>query len=381
MSSQKICLAALIIILVVGQVVAGDSANTVTLLLMGDTNIQNRDNPAEAYQHVLATLQAADLRFANLEGPFAGTSRDPRVPDIAHKDGWTHSNPDQVRGLLAAGIDAVGVANNVTYPWQALMRSLAVLDSVGIVYTGGGTNLKGAHRPAIIEKKGVRFGFLQYTATFWPFDHAAETDKPGVATVKVHTYYEPPRQALDKPGQPPIIITIPDEQALRLMQEDIRKLRPQVDVVVASYHWGVSRQATVIDYQRTLARAAIDAGADLVMGHGPHVLQAIEIWRGRPIFFSVGNFVFDWWKQKDARDGLLVRAVVRDKKLAGVSCVPLKRNAENNPVLLDPNTGKGRELFQKLTHLSADGGAELRIEEKQIVVVGVGEEKTTNSGN
>ncbi len=101
---------------------AGDAP--VTVLLMGDTNIQSRENPGSAYQHVLPTLLAADLRFANLEGPFAGTSRDPLRPDIPHKAGWTHSEPEMVQGILDAGIEVVGVANNVTFPWQAMLRSL-----------------------------------------------------------------------------------------------------------------------------------------------------------------------------------------------------------------------------------------------------------------
>ncbi|MDA2939141.1 CapA family protein [Acidobacteria bacterium AH-259-A15] len=352
-------------------VVPDGSEGGVTLLLMGDTNIQDRENPGDAYKHVLPTLKAADVRFANLEGPFAGTSKDPLNADIPHKKGWTHSTPQMVEGLIAAGIDGVGVANNVTYPWQALLRSLAVLDSAKIGYTGGGRNLEQAHHPLIIQRKGVKFGFVQYTATFWPDDHAAEPEKPGVATVKVYTYYEPPRQVLDKPGQPPIIITIPDKKALQLMVEDIQKLRKEADIVVASYHWGVSGDPRVVDYQRTLARAAINAGADIVMGHGPHVLQPVEVWKGKPIFFSLANFTFDWRKMSKSRDGLLVRAVVKEGKLALVSCVPLRRDADNNPVLLDPNQGSGQDMFQELLQLGGEAGAKLTIQGKEIVVGGV----------
>lgn len=186
---------------------------------------------------------------------------------------------------------------------------------------------------------------------------------------------------LDKPGQPPIIITTPDEQALRLMEEDIRQLRAQADIVVASYHWGISRHASVIDYQRTLARSAIDAGADVVIGHGTHVLQPIEFWRGRPIFYGLANYTFDWWKQNNAPNGLLARVVVRNKKLTAVSCVPVQRNAKNNPVLLDPNIGTGRELFEELQRLSADSSVELRIEGKEILVTEGDEDKASNGGH
>jgi len=271
----------------------GASDSTVTLILMGDTNIQDREDPGAAYKHVLTTLKAADLRFANLEGPLSGSSKDPLLPDIPHKRGWKHSEPEMVQGLIAAGIDGVGVANNVTYPWQALMKSLEVLDRANIPYTGGGRNLAEAHEPLVIERKGVRFGFLQYAATVFPYHHAAERERPGIAAVRVRTYYQPPPD-LDKPGQPPIVVTIPDESSLQRMVGDIRRLRKQVDIIVVSYHWGVSGSTKLVDYQRTLARAAVDAGADIVMGHGPHKFQSVEIHNGRPILYSLAQFVFDW---------------------------------------------------------------------------------------
>ena len=116
--------------------------------------------------------EAADIRFVTLEGPFAGASTDPLVPDIPHKS-WTHSEPDQVDTLVAGGIDAVGVANNVTYPWQALMRSLDVLDRAGVAHVGGGKDIQAAHRPLVLERRGVKVGFLSYAATVFPFNHAA----------------------------------------------------------------------------------------------------------------------------------------------------------------------------------------------------------------
>jgi hypothetical protein len=104
-----------------------DGPGTASILLMGDVNIQLRENPEDAFREVMATMRSADFRFMNLEGAFAGASKDPNQPDIPHKT-WQHSEPEQVAALTAARIDAVGVANNVTYPWQALMRSLKALD-------------------------------------------------------------------------------------------------------------------------------------------------------------------------------------------------------------------------------------------------------------
>ncbi len=344
--------------------------DTVVLLLMGDTNLQDRQDPGGAYKYVLPTLRAADVRFTNLEGPFAGTSKDPRLPDIPHKKSWKHSEPEMVQGLVAAGIDGVGVANNVTYPWQALMRSLEVLERAKIPYTGGGRNIEQAHEPLIIESKGLRFGFHQYAATVFPYNHAADADTPGIAAVKIHTYYKPPPE-LDKPGQPAIVVTIPDEDSLQRMVDDIRDLRRRVDILVVSYHWGVSASTKLVDYQKTLAHAAVDAGADIVFGHGPHKYQRVEIHKGKPILYSLSNFVFDWPVMRRFPEGLLARACIKNGKLAGLSLVPLWIGEDNNPRLYDPNVGKGRELYEYLLSVTGEEGARLTVKGQEIVVEGI----------
>ena len=345
-----------------------DGPEITSILFMGDTNIQLRERPEEAFKHVMPTLRAADLRILNLEGPFAGASTDPRVPDIPHKD-WQHSEPDQVAALTAAEIDAVGVANNVTYPWQALMRSLAVLKAENIPFAGGGKNLAAAHKPVILEKNGIRVGFMQYAATVFPFDHAATEDRPGIAEIKVYTAYQPPPN-LDKPGQPPVVITWLDEASEARMVADIRLLSEQVDLVIASFHWGVSDTKKIVSYQRDIARAVIDAGADVVLGHGPHRYQEIEMYDGKPILYSVAQFAFDDLR-KDRhvrfREGLLVRLAIKDKGLHSVSMVPTWRDDDNFVRLYDPNLGKGRELFGYLKSVN-EGGASLELAGHEIVI-------------
>ena len=351
---------------------AQDGEEITSILLMGDNNFQFREKPEEAYKYVLPTLWAADLRFLNLEGPFAGASKDPRLPDIPHKN-WRHSEPDQVAALVAANIDVVGVANNVTYPWQALLRSLAVLDEAGIAYTGGGHNIKEAHQPAILETNGVKVGFIQYGATVFPYNHAATDEIPGIAQIKVHTAYQPPHN-LDKPGQPPVVITWVDEASKALMVQDIKDLNEKADVVIVSYHWGISRSTKAVSYQSDIAKAVIDAGADVVIGHGPHKYQKIEIYKGKPVFHSLAQFAFDDRRKdryKTFREGLLVRVAIKNKKVASVSFVPSWREDDNFVRLYDPNVGKGRELYGYLKSVN-EGGADLKIEAKEIVVQGLG---------
>ena len=349
----------------------GEGPDTQSIILLGDNNIQLRTKPADAFKFVKPTLSKADFVFINLEGPFAGGTDDPNKSDIPHKN-WRHSNPSQVAALTSVGIDAVGVANNVTYPWEAMLRSLRVLDSVGIPYTGGGKNLDEAHRPVIIEKKGLRVGFIQYAATVFPTNHAATENQPGIAEIKVHTAYQPPKN-LDKPGQPPIVITWLDEYSKGLMIADIENLRENVDIVIVSYHWGISGSTEPVAYQSEIAKAVIDAGADIVFGHGPHKYQKIEIYKGKPILHSLAQAVFDDLREdrgKRFKEGLLVHVIVEGRKVKAVSLVPTWRNDGNFLQLQDPNLGKGKELFGVLNSVN-EGQENLEVHGKQIVIKGL----------
>ena len=337
-----------------------------SIILLGDNNFQHRKNPEEALKHLIPTLQRADFNFLNLEGPFAGGTDDTTKTDIPHKN-WRYSNSDQVAAITAAPIDAVGVANNVTYPWQALMKSLHVLDSVGVKYAGGGKNLEAAHQPVIAEKKGLKVGFMQYAATVFPYNHAATEDQPGIAQIKVHTAYQPPPN-LDKPGQPPVVITWLDENSKQRMIRDIQSLNEQADIVIVSFHWGVSGTTQPVSYQTDIAQAVIDAGADVVFGHGPHRYQKIEVYQGKPIFYSLGQAAFDdrrsdRWRR--FREGLLVRLSIKDKEIQSVDIVPTWRDDDNFVRLYNPNTDQGRELYGILKSVNSEG-APLKLTENAI---------------
>ncbi len=342
---------------------ASDARAAVTLLLAGDTNLQFREDPSSAFRHVLPLFRDADVRFVNLEGPLAGPAEDPAAPDIPHKAGWRHSEPRMVRGLVAAGIDVVGCANNVTYPPEAMLHSLTVLDEAGIRHAGGGGTRDEARAPVVLERRGVRFGFLSYTSVFWPVGHAATERTPGVATIKAHTAYLPNRRLHEMPGGPPEVVTWPDASELAAMQADVRRLHEQVDLVVVSCHWGVSGSTETCEYQRAIGRAAVEGGADVVIGHGPHVLQGVELIQGpggqRPVFYSLGNFAFDWTKMRgQSLDGLLVRCAIRDRALAEVAVIPLRRDDANDPAPLDPADSAGAEIVAQVRARSRAYGTE-----------------------
>src|ERR1700749_1698685 len=150
-----------------------------TLLILGDTNIQNRPDPSSAFVNVQDMLASADVIFGQLEGPLAEPSANPSQPDIPHKNGWRPSGAKVGPALKNAGYVGVSCASNVAYPATAAVASVKVLDEVGVLHCGVGETLAEARKPVIIEKNGIRLGFLSYTSVFWPSNHAASASGPG----------------------------------------------------------------------------------------------------------------------------------------------------------------------------------------------------------
>jgi poly-gamma-glutamate capsule biosynthesis protein CapA/YwtB (metallophosphatase superfamily) len=324
-----------------------------TLLILGDTNIQNRPDPSSAFVNVSDMLASADVIFGQLEGPLAEPSANPAQPDIPHKNGWRHSGAKVGPALKKAGYVGVSCASNVAYPASAAVASVKVLDQVGILHCGVGETLAEARKPVIIEKNGIRLGFLSYTSVFWPSNHAASANGPGCATIKAHAAYEPGPRALEMPGAEPITHTFADPAELEAMRDDVRALRSRVDLVILSCHWGVSSKDEPVAYQREIARAAIDAGADMVFGHHPHVVQAAEIYQGRPVFYSLGNFVFDWDVMRGRHlDGLALRCSISGGKIASIELLPVRRNEHNDICVHGADTVAGKEILGRFEQLS-----------------------------
>lgn len=325
-----------------------------TLLILGDTNIQNRDDPDSAFVHVKDTLAAADMVFGHLEGPLAEPSADPARPDIAHKPGWRHSGACIAPALKKAGYLAVSCASNVAHPARAAVASVKALDAVEIKHCGVGETLAEARLPVILERNGVRIGFLSYTSVFWPSDHAAGPQSPGCATIKAHAAYQANYRALEMPGAEPITRTFCDPEELEAMRQDVRTLRSQADLVILSCHWGVSSRDEPVDYQREIAYAAIDAGADMVFGHHPHVVQGAEIYRGKPVFYSLGNFVFDWVVMNNRHlDGIALRCTLSGKAISSIELLPARRGTDNDIRFEAADGAAGKDIMTRFKTLSA----------------------------
>jgi poly-gamma-glutamate capsule biosynthesis protein CapA/YwtB (metallophosphatase superfamily) len=199
----------------------------------------------------------SDITMINLEHP---------VTDRGEPIGKEHQfrmHPRYLRLLQQSNIRLVNAANNHIYDYgvPGIERTIAYLDSADIAYVGVGPTLHDAREPVIFNVKGVLIGFLGYFGGKGQF--AATDSSAGLA-----------------PRYPWYI------------NEDIRNLRPLVDYVVVSFHWGNENERYPEEWQQVLGRAAIDTGADLVVGHHPHVLQGIERYNGGVIAYSLGNFLF-----------------------------------------------------------------------------------------
>ncbi|MBI2985691.1 MAG: CapA family protein [Deltaproteobacteria bacterium] len=331
-----------------------------TLILTGDVNLLNVGDPAIPFARVADVLGKADVVFGNLESCLY----DPPEQHSLEEEGF-YAGSAAGAALKLGGFHAVGCANNVNYGAEAISASLARLDELGIRHTGAGVDRKAARSPVVLERDGVRFGFLQKTSVFWPSGHEAGEHSPGVATIKGHTAYQP--KVSNRPGVSPIIITWADEQDLTMLREEIASLRKQADVVISSYHWGLAEE--VLQYQVQIARAAIESGADIVMGHGPHFPLGIEVYRGKPIFYGLGCFSFHTaHRGRVAGDwvGLAARVTLEDGKIQKAACSPVRHNERNETIIR--SVKEEMAAMEHLVKLSKKFGAVLDLSGDEVIV-------------
>jgi poly-gamma-glutamate synthesis protein (capsule biosynthesis protein) len=174
------------------------------------------------------------------------------------------------------------------------------------------------------------------------------------------------------PGAPAITRSWPDPAALAELREDVRQLRSRVDVLVAYFHWGLSGQDELAEYQRLVAHDVVDSGADLVLGSHAHMPQGIELYRGRPILYGLGNFAFDWPQMSRYRTGLLARCDLRHARIERVAVRPAVRRDDplNQVELVGLDHTLGRSVAARVEELSAELGTALTARGDALVVLG-----------
>lgn len=314
-----------------------------TMILTGDINLLGVEDPAVPFRRIADTLRAADIVFSNLECCLYAPAQT-RVMMRDDQSGYEgfYAAPGAGEALRLGGVHAIGNANNQNYGTEAILASNANLDRLGIPHAGTGENQKAARAPIVIERKGIRFGFLQRTSQYWPNNHEAGEFFPGVAALKAYTAYQPPYYKDNKippnrPGAPARILTWTDRDYLADFRKDIATCKAQSDILVTSHHWGYGED--ILDYQTEIAHAAIDAGADVVMGHGPHHALAIEIYEGKPVFYGLGSFCFIKSNKKQHRDwvGMIARLEVEKNRVVQAGFSLVRQNPEKETVICAPD--------------------------------------------
>lgn len=250
---------------------------------------------------VVDYLKGADILFGNLESV---------ISDNGKKMGSIYSfraKPAVIEGLKYAGFDVVNLANNHAFDYgsEALEDCLKRLKDSEIEYIGAGFSEKEAYSPKIFEIKNTKIAFLAYTnlgSESW----ATKNDKVGIAWFNE-----------------------------KKMEENVKKAKELADLVIVSFHFGDEYQKNPNQNQKYLAKLAIENGADLIIGHHPHVTQGIEEYKGKLIFYSLGNFIFDQYFSKDTQEGLTVVAEIYPKKI-NYRLFPIQINL-SQPVLMSQN--------------------------------------------
>ena len=248
---------------------------TVTILGGGDVMLGRtigegiaQNGPSWPFEQITDVLASADIAFVNLESPLTVGG------EAAEKDFVFRGPPEAAEGLFDAGIDVVSLANNhaLDYGISGLEDTWRILNEAGVGHVGSGERESVARAPVIIERSGLRIAFLAYVNT--PNDSVSGFDVEGT------------RATEDRPG---IAWLSPEDVA-----EDVAKAKESADLVVVAFQAGIEYTETPIALQVDSAHAAIDAGASVVFGHHPHVLQGIETYKGGVIVYSLGNLVFDF---------------------------------------------------------------------------------------
>lgn len=370
-------------------------SNEASVLIGGDCGPARGPDKGVPVEHYISlvrpTLAAADMRFVNCMRTYTDRKiTDTKAPQVAQ--------PALMADLYSqAGFDGVTMSNNHTFDCgpEAMLDTIELFRSRGIQVTGAGRNLEEARQPVVIERNGVRVAYLGYTSVGAEGSDAGP-DKPGVTNIPVLTTYE------TRGAHAPVRIrTEPDTEALARLVDDIRRIRADVDAVILAYHSGVIRLPRVIsDYQVAVAHAAIDAGADMVVGHAPHLPKGIEIYQGKPIFYSLGVFAMTkpnaaaCWSEpawahgairnhadldpaypdmpygRDSSLSLLAKAVVGKGGIRRVSFLPMKIDAQYRPEVLTADDRRFSEVLDYLEWASDDLPHRFSVHGNEVLVTG-----------
>lgn len=286
-----------------------DTPKTLVLSAVGDVMMGGSARPElekfgydYPFEKTKKYFDQSDIVFANLEGPL--TNRGQPVVEKQYKFRTSHEKV--APALRKAGFNIVSLANNhsLDYGETGLMDTIKALETSNIAYAGAGKNIFKARKPAFIKIKDSRVALLAYSLTF-PEEFWAK--KTSAGTAFGHEAY---------------------------IKKDVEQARKNSDLVIVSFHWGREVTTELRPYQINLGRVAIDAGASVVLGHHPHILQAVERYKQGVILYSLGNYVFGSYSQKATRSAI-AQFVFTENRLTALQLIPI--NVNNVEVIFQPS--------------------------------------------
>jgi poly-gamma-glutamate capsule biosynthesis protein CapA/YwtB (metallophosphatase superfamily) len=295
-----------------------------TLTLVGDVMLGRRVGAAMSrardfaapFRHVADRLARADLTVGTLECTLSRAGPAQQGGDSFGAD------PRAVEGLRLAGFDLLSLADNHAGDFgpTALVETVQRVRDAGIVPVGAGADEREARTPGVVERNGVRFGFLAFNAI-------GETPPAGRAPGAIRLRMQPRLGSLN-------------EDDLERFRTDVRALRPLVDVLVVLPHWGGQYTTRLHPDQPAVAQALVDAGADLVVGSHPHWVQGMELQDGRPVAYSLGNFVFDMDFSRRTQEGAVLELVFWGSALQAAEIAPVRIGTDFAPRFLAPRDAR-----------------------------------------
>ncbi|MBI2987676.1 MAG: CapA family protein [Deltaproteobacteria bacterium] len=367
--------------------------NTLTLIAGGDVGpvMEPVDRLAEL---VLPVLRQADFRVAQSERTYSERGWYQEWKTTIPSGKHSRQEPKMASLFQKAGIDVISLASNHVMDWgyEPMLDTIDLFRNMGMQVIGAGRNAEEARRPAVLEKNGVKVAILGYCSVLRD-GQAAGDRKPGIAPMRASTYYEP----VDfQPGSPPNIITVPLEEDIAAMREDIERAKAAVDSVIIFIHWGIRLFPKIVAaYQPPVAHAAIDAGADLILGHHSHVPKAVEVYKGKVCFYSIGNFLTNGshkkrpeveknmfisplWYQVEVdslycfpihcKQTILPKIVFSKRGVERVSFLPALINELAQPEVLDSKDPRFQEVVQTMEWVSDFVPHKFRVEGNEVVV-------------
>lgn len=283
------------------------------------------------FARVTSYIRDADLAFGNLESPLSlqGTP-------LPGKGIWFRGDPKGAEALREAGYSVMSVANNHTldYDTPAFLDTLAVLLENGIDPVGGGKNPAEATEPVIKQVCGQKIAFLAATEMadiFWSWEY---------------------RRTLEVKPEQPGVVRLDESQ----LANAIKALKGKADIIIVSLHWGTEFSDYPTEEQRRIAHGLVDAGANLIIGHHPHCLQGVEVYKGSIIAYSLGNFVYDKQTRPKSQEGLLLKVLFSGRSISKVILYPVLISDEQ------PRIAQGEDatrILSRTTTLSRELGTSL----------------------